>query len=218
MDKKDFKVINCKNLKEEKKKEKNKFLQQKYYDLYLDYQYGFEKIPDKKKAIYYGIKYIAKSNVDVGYQQLLKMFTEMCDIESLISNITFGDFISLFPVAKEYDKTGEMKDYYSTMEYLEDKKMDEIIFENIDSLFWNYYNNDIISYNVKKMLIISRIQKYENGTDLMETLLSHLDPDNKIDTYIYNKEHNYIQNRRTGKITKVKQHKRIPKYLKVIKT
>ena len=47
-----FEVINGSlSDKIEKQKKRKEFLHQKYYDLYLDYQYGFENLPDKNKAI-----------------------------------------------------------------------------------------------------------------------------------------------------------------------
>ena len=41
------------------KVDKKLFYIQKYYNLYLDYQYGLNRNVDKLKSVYYGIKYIA---------------------------------------------------------------------------------------------------------------------------------------------------------------
>ena len=218
MNKNDFKVIYTKKSKKEKLNRKNKFLQQKYYDLYLDYQYGFEHSIDRCKACFYGVRYISKLNIDeFDYKQLLKVFSEIFDIENLIFSLTFKEFINLFPINKEYDRNGDFKDYYSTKEYLNTVDINDKIGNNLDDLLWNYYNSVILSYNVKKMLIISKIQKYENGPDFMDMLVKHLSPDKPIDSYTYDKESNTLQNRRTGEIIKVKKHVRKPKYLKIIK-
>ena len=197
------------------KNKKKVFLNQKYYDLYLDYQYGFENIIDIKKAAYYGVKYVKSTNVDaLSYQQLLKTFTEIQDIEFILSTLTFNEIINIFPIIKDYDGKGEMKDYYSTMEYLSDKILSEPI-NNIDEFLWNYYNNDIMNFNIKKMLIFDRLMKFENQPGLLEQMLDKLDPEGNVHTYIYNKEHNYMQDTKTGKTFKVRRP--IPKGWKIIK-
>lgn len=214
-----FKVIEGTLYKRiEKEKKKKEFLKQKYHDLYLNYQYGFESEIDIKKAIYFGIKYILLVNInELDYRSLFIVSSEISNINQMISNLTYNEFINMFPITKDFDgKKFESKDYYSTIEYLDDFNLDEKI-DDVQSFFWNYYNTQLMNYAIKEMLIYDRILKYQSRPTLLEGFLDEIDPEGKIETYKYNKEHNYLQSTKTGKIHKIKQKKRIPKYLKVIK-
>lgn len=205
----------------EKQLKKRKFLAEKYRDLYLDYQYGLEHTPDRLKAVYYGVKYICMINLtpETTYHDLLRVFAEIRDINCMISFLSISQVMNLFPITKDYDgKRYEAKDYYSTMEYLENKDLDIPLGDEVEMFFMNYYNGDIISYSIKEFLILDKLLKFEGREGLLEGALRLMDPDGKVDTYTYHKDEGYIYNQRTGKTHKVeKPKKRIPKYLKVIK-
>lgn len=202
----------------EKEKKKKEFLKQKYRDLYLNYQYGFETEVDIKKAIYYGIKYILLVNHnELDYRNALIVQSEISDINQMITNITYNNLINMFPITKEFNgKRFECKDYFSTKEYLDKIDLDNYILD-VQEFFWNYYNISLMNYSIKEMLIIDRILKFQSKQSLLEGFLDEIDPEGKIETFRYNKEHNYLQSTKTGKTYSTKRKKRIPKYLKVIK-
>jgi hypothetical protein len=220
----EFVVING-QLDEKRKKieEKKKFLHQKYYDLYLDYEYGFENEPNRQKSIYYGIKYVNTTNIDANnftYHDLLKLLSEIKDINMQIAMSTFNEIINIFPIIKEFDgHKYECKDYYSTKEYLEEYDLNSIIgFDRIDEFYWNYYNHDIMNFSIKEMLVYDRIMKYNNQKGLLERFIDEVDPKhNKIHTYTLDKENNCMYDNVTGEFVEVfKPLSKESKYFKII--
>lgn len=211
-------VINGKlNEKQNKLLDKKKFLSNKYYDLYNEYLYE----QDIKKAAFYGVKYISHLRVDTetSLQEFLLADISMQDIMYLLEQLTLNDLINMFPIIKEYDgKKYECKDYFSTMDYLKDKDMTIPLGEEIYSFLFEYYNNDIINFAVKQMLIIDKIRKLQNKQGLLEEFIQMADTKHEIHTYTLHKEEGYIYDNVTGKTMKIeKPKKKIPKYLKVVK-
>ena len=205
----------------EKQKKRKEFLHQKYYDLYLDYQYGFENLPDKNKAIFYGVKYIGTTTIngETNYHDLLKLFTEISDINTMIKSVSIKEIMELFPIDKEFD--GEKtcsRDYFSTIEYLSTINVNDIIGNNFDEFMANYWNHDIVSFLIKEFLVLDSILKVQNRTGLMDRALDFLDPDGKISTYKYYPDKGYMQCRETGKTFSVKEDKRVKnRFLKIVK-
>lgn len=203
---------------DKKQLEKRIFLENKYYDLYLDYNYGFSKDINLQKSLYYGIKYICIKQIDnLPYNKLLTLFKDIQNIHSLMSTTTYSQMINMFPIIKEYD--GEKyccKDYYSTQDYLKDKDLNDLIgLNNTDEFCSYYYNNNIINFTVKSFLIVDKLRKYRNESGLLESVLEQLDPEHTINVYTYDKENDIMINNNTHEIVKVK--KKIPKYLKLVK-
>jgi len=204
---------------QKKLKEKQKKYNQKYYDLYLDYQYGFDHKIDIKKAIYYGVKYISRARIDdLDYQQLLKLHCEALDISGLIKSVTFNDMIQMFPIIKEYNgKKYECKDYFSTMEYLNNINTNNLIKDEFDDFLWNYFNNDLMNFSVKTYLIVDRLLKFNGQQGLLEGFLDTIDPNGKIKTFTYNKEGNYMYDKQTGRTHKAIKRKKRNRFIKIVK-
>ena len=76
---------------DKKQLEKRIFLENKYYDLYLDYNYGFSRDINLQKSLYYGIKYICIKQIDnLPYNKLLTLFKDIQNIHSLMSTTTYS--------------------------------------------------------------------------------------------------------------------------------
>ncbi len=197
---------------EELKKKKNERYEVLYYQ---------NKSKDIKKAIYYGIKYLSKfqPTKEDTYEKLITIFMEFEYVKALVSVINFEDFINLFPIEKDYDgKKYECKDYFSTMEYLEDKNRLEFIGDNTDLLFWNYFNNDIMCFGVRQTIICDRLRRLEGKRSLMEEFLEEFDPEGKIHTYTLHEKEGYMYDNNTGKTFKIEKPKpKKPKQINVVK-
>ena len=218
----DLKLINGnKEIEEQKKEEKRNFLRKKYYELYLEYLYGFNDNQSDIKASFYGIKYIATIDLKTKttYQDFLKIQTDIFDINFLLKKLTIKEIMNIYPIEKSFDgKKYEAKDYYSTMDYLFDKNLDVPIGEELFDLFFSYYNKDVINFSVKQFLVIDRLNKFEYKQGLLEGFLDIVDPGKKINTYTLHKKEGYIYNNKTGKTSKLnKVKKRKPKNLNILK-
>lgn len=139
----------------------------------------------------------------------------MSMIMSYMATLTPTEFVRLFPIPKEYDgEKYSMKDYFSTMEMLKEYPADEEIGEDkIMEFLMDYYNHDIIEFEVKKLSIISYIRRLNGQKGVMEEFCS----ENGIPTYFYYEDEGIMVESGTGKVVKVeKPKKRVPKYLKVV--
>ena len=216
-----MKVING-TLTEKLDKEKNKrnFLENKYYELYNNFLYGYENEPNKEKAVFYGIKYVSKVKLaEKDFRELLLLYSIVKDIMLLMEQIPLKTIINMFPIIKEYDgKRFECKDYYSTLDYLKNKKMDEPLGDEIHMFFFEYYNNDIMNFSIKQILLLDQLRKYQNQQSIFEDFLDTINKDKSIHTYTIHKKEGYIYDNMTGKTMKITEpKKKIPKYLKRIK-
>ncbi len=71
------------------------------------------------------------------------------------------EFVRVFPIPKEYDgEKYSVKDYFSTIERLKKYPSDEEIRKDkIIEFLMEYYNWDIIKFEVKKLCLISYIRR-----------------------------------------------------------
>ncbi len=211
-----FKVIQGgKNEKIKKIEEAKQIRKERFKALYFEY-----KSKDIKKAIFYGIKYLSKClPKDETYEQLLEIFMEFEYVKMLVSLITFKDFMNLFPIEKDFDGAKfQCKDYYSTIEYLEDKKLENEIGNDSDGLFWSYYNTDVMNFGVMQALTVDRLRRFEGRLSLMEEFLEQEGLSDKVHTYTLHEKEGYMYDNTTGKTFKVKKpKKRKPSQFDVIK-
>lgn len=180
---------------------KHKKLMELWRSLYFSYKYGYEGTVDTDKAIYFGVKYYARFDIDkCDYRELLIALSEYNDIKMMMAFKTPKELSSIFPIIKEYDgHRYECKDYFSTIEYLDTLNQDiELGIKNVDEFFWNYYNNDIMNFSVKELLIFDRIRRLNGQKSLMESFIEDMGLEDEIHTYTFDKETNTMYDNVTG--------------------
>ncbi|ABA42724.1 conserved phage protein [Bacillus phage Gamma isolate d'Herelle] len=169
-----------------------------------------------KKAIFYGVRYISISKNDsLNYDYLMNRFLLISYLENLMKVLTPRDFMTIFPIDKNYDGARyEMKDYFFTMNEIKKIGMDTPIGEKIMEFLWDYQNfKDITLFNLASVSILNKLQKMQGKKTLTEEFAERLG----IDTYTKHKEKGgkeYITNDRTGEIQEVKKSR--PRYLKPV--
>ncbi|MBG9830778.1 hypothetical protein [Bacillus wiedmannii] len=170
-----------------------------------------------RKAIFAGVRYISKSKNDVlNYDYLMNRFLLISYLQNLMKVLTPRDFITMFPIDKNYDGDRyEMKDYFFTMNEINKIGMDTPIGENITEFLWDYQNfKDITLFNLASMSILSKLQKMQGKKTLSEEFAERLG----LDTHTKHKESNgkeYITNNRTGATQEVQKNR--PRYLKPVR-
>lgn len=156
-----------------------------------------------------------ESKKEMSYEDLQDKLSGMLMLTDMMAELTPVEFMQLFPIPKEYDgeKYG-MKDYFSTMEYVRKHPANRTIGkENILDFLMEYYNVDIMEFEVRMLSVISDIRKLDGEMGVMEEFLS----ENGIPSYSYFEKEGIMINRQTGEVTKVsKPKKRFPKYMKVV--
>ena len=200
-------------------KDKETFLYQKYSDLFhyhMNQILYTNSIDNLKQSIYYGVQYIKlwlKYNSDPTPENVQYVFQEICLIEECICLLTYEQFINIFPPTKEYDgKKYGSKDYWFTKEYLEQYDLKTEIYDS-STFLMDYYNHDIVSYNISKYMICDKLRRLEGQPSILETYIE--EQNLPIETYTYNKTTKTMKNKKTGK--KVGAKRKIPSYLKVVK-
>lgn len=201
-------------------KDKHSLIIKKYLEERFD-----RKIRDNQVDIY--SKFLTSSEIqelnnllrDMETKELLKYNLDIQDIKQLITKLTYREFISIFPIIKEYDgKKFECKDYFSVIDYLKNIDLDsKIDIDNIDEFFWAYYNNDIMLFVVNEISCIDSISLMNGGKTLMDSFLEEVDPDKKIHTYTYHENENYMYDNMTGRTFSVKKVNPDRKNFKIIK-
>ena len=159
-----------------------------------------------KKLVYWSIRhlpYYENDNVE-------EKFAYISCLKNCLKKLTYREFINLFPIDKEYDGAKwEMKDYYSTIEYLNDKSLDDYIEDPLELIF-EYNNCHIIIFGVEIMTVTSDIHRIKTGLGITEA-------------FIYGKEMphdskgNIISVNHEGKVCKVSDPRLTKPKLTVIK-
>lgn len=167
------------------------------------------------QAIYYGVKYVISMDEPKQMNDAMYKFEMIHIVNKCISAITPAVLMGIFPVKKEFDgeKYGT-KDYFFTMQAINNMGIDTIIGENVQDLLWDYQNTNIKCFMLAEFSTASYIRQMNGQKGIVEEFCEH----NKIETYTVYKDSTgceYIQNNTTGKTAKVKRE--IPRYIKLVK-
>jgi hypothetical protein len=176
---------------------KREFLAKKYKEIFNK---AFYK-RDIKKTIFYGIKYITNFNYNkASFEEVYEASDIVSFLRDYVGYCNFYVMMNLFPIKKDFDgEKFECKDYFSTMDYLQDKDLSKMIFEyDIDDFFFNYYNSDILMFNVNSFMIFDRIAKLNGDETIMEKFAREF----KIDTYLKVDDEHLI-NKNTLEVKKI---------------
>lgn len=140
----------------------------------LDYPEVFQRYPDKaKQFLYFNIKFIAQNfdfNREYSANEIECWFLLIEGIGNMIGCLTPREFMQIFPVEKDYDgEKHQCKDYFYTMEYINQLDKDVPIgSDNVSEFLFEYQNRDINHYMCTWMGIINRMHKAHGGKDITE--------------------------------------------------
>src|SRR5690625_3685810 len=160
------------------------------------------------------VKVIKSLPRELTYDQSVYAFHLTNSIQQIMSQLTPKEFINIFPITKDYKGyKWDIKDYYSTMEYVNKLDQSRPIGEEIDKFLREYMNEEINRFSIAILRLMSSIRRYEGKLTIAEEWAS----ENKIETYQKhkdNKGNEFLLDKmgRTQKITKPR-----PKHLKVVK-
>lgn len=159
-----------------------------------------------KKFVYWGIRYLPHCETDNAEEK----FAYISIVKDCLKKITYGEFVQMFPIDKEYDGAKlEMKDYYSTMKYLDGKFVDSYIEEPLELIF-EYNNWYIIEFGVAVMSVTSEMHKIQTGIGITEAFMFP-------DQYPSDSKGNLIGITSDGKVHKVASPRKSKPKLTVIK-
>ncbi|MBE7097323.1 hypothetical protein [Bacillus cereus] len=169
-----------------------------------------------KKAIFTGVRFINNVSNDLkDHKYVEAKFDLIVYVKELIGCLTPKEFMSIFPIAKEYKgvKHGT-KDYFSTMKSIGEMGLDTQIGDNVSEFLWNYHNwEDVTKFVVGSMEVVSVLRQAEGKKSLAEEFFE----DAGIDTYTMHTDlqgKQKLTNNRTGEMQEVRKPR--PRYLKPV--
>lgn len=166
---------------------------------------GLNTDDDRIKAFYYLVKYI-KSNKDLSEKDVQLTFVE----NLLLAGVSTQKFMTYFPAEKVYDgHKWQTKDYFSTIEMV--KQQGDTI-KDVQEFLWDYQNLIITHYTVQKMCALSKVREQQTGMSMIEEIFG-IKP--KYLREVNSKK--FLYDSETGKMVPVKERKRRPKWIKLVK-
>lgn len=134
-----------------------------------------------RKLIFNTVKFFIHVDIELYDRADLENLMDMSNALSMvIAKITPADLMTIFPITKTYDgERYQMKDYFSAMEAVNAHGLHEPFktADNARALLWEYWNRDIMEYQVKLMSIISAFNQFETGESLLERWIREKDID-----------------------------------------
>lgn len=148
------------------------------------------------------------------YEQLNNRIQFMFVLTDLMSLLTPNEFVRMFPIIKEYD--GELygvKDYFSTIKEVQKYQQNKPIGEKITEFLMEYYNWDIMEFEVLKLCTISDIRRMDGQLGILEQFAE----DNGIYLQTFYQDGNEMVDSETGERFKIiKPKKKLKKLFTVV--
>lgn len=121
--------------------------------------------------VFYGIKCYGRWYEKPTKKDLWMVYQEFQRTLDLMTLITPKQFLTMFPIKKEFDgQKYECKDYFHTQEYLATIDLDKPISEPFEFL-WEYWNSDTARFLMNVMGAMSDVRKGQTGKGIMEEFL-----------------------------------------------
>ena len=198
----------------------NEIWERYFFGMVMRYTKGYGtlyKLPQDKlaKVGLAGIKYICscrdvtRENVRLGIDEpkTLKQnqyrFQMIDSIFGVLGCLTLRNFVNTFPIEKYYKgEKWEEKDYFYTMEVLNDMDWDKPIGrDKLSELLWDYENEELRHVYIEFTTYASAILRAQTGKGIAETWCDNIG----IPTFTEDKETGIMKNNRTGDIMKPKK-------------
>lgn len=126
---------------------------------------------------------------------------------SVMGCLTVKNFVTIFPITKEYDgEKWQSKDYFYTIDVLSKMDWDKPIGrDNMYDLLWDYQNDDLREVCVEFTCAMSAIYRSQTGKGITEEWCDDLG----IPTYSVDNINGIMRDNQTGKVMKIKKKSHI---------
>lgn len=126
---------------------------------------------------------------------------------SVMGCIKLKNFVTIFPITKEYDgEKWQSKDYFYTIYVLSKMDWDKPIGrDNMYDLLWDYQNDDLREVCVEFTCAMSAIYRSQTGKGIAEEWCDEIG----IPTYAVDNTNGIMQDNQTGKVMKIKKKSHI---------
>ena len=140
-------------------------------------------------------------------EEVQKKFEFFNVIFSVLGCLTVKNFITTFPITKEYDgEKWQSKDYFYTMDVLSKMDWDKPVGrDKISELLWDYQNKDLRNVYIDYMCAASALYRAQTGRGIAEEWAD----DMGIPTYSVDNEEGFVRDNQTGRVSKLEKSSHI---------
>lgn len=125
------------------------------------------------KVVIYGIKTTRFLPESTTYDESINEFNSISSLKQIIADVTPNEFMNLFPIEKDFKGYKyEIKDYYSTMEYINTLDLNKPIGDNVSMFLAEYTNEDIDEFFVKAARCLSDLRQYDGHISMFEEFMA----------------------------------------------
>jgi hypothetical protein len=105
-------------------------------------------------------------------RELRAMWSLILRTKGLVSQLTPRELTRIFPITKRYDGARyESKDYFSTIEAIEEIGMDNVIGDTVDELLFDYQNRHITNFSMFILGVCSDLRRHQGQPGVMEEFM-----------------------------------------------
>lgn len=198
-----FEIIEGGKAAEEKKREVRRNIRvEAFRRMFRQKSTFFSTREELKAAIFCGVKYISMAPLSGAGADSRVLLRDVANLEMRMQFLTPNEMLEIFPLGKDFDgQRYGMKDYFSAKECISKYDGNSSMLDNMDDILMEYWNSDIINYQVKKFMLADSIRREEGKKSMMEEFAEAMD----ITTYTYDEEEGKMYDRKTGKAIQVKK-------------
>lgn len=125
-------------------------------------------------------------------------------IGNMVGLLTPREFMQMFPIEKEFDgEKYECKDYFYTVNYIEEFGIDTIIGDKASEFLMEYWNWDVNEYMVYWMSVVNRMHMLQGGKDILIEFME----EQGVQPRTLHQEGDYMVDDETGERFKIKKPK-----------
>lgn len=138
-------------------------------------QTDFKNVTVLKRVVLYGVKMINRMPESVNMNDCKICFDISSYIKDCVGFLTPNEFMTVFPVAKDFDgHKYEIKDYFYTMDYINKLDRNKPINEQVDPLefLWEYQNWEVHHFNIEVMRYLSNLRQADGHLGLFEEFMA----------------------------------------------
>lgn len=161
----------------------------------------------RRNLVYWTIRYVPflDDNDIEGREVLVKL------VDYNLKHMTYRELVKIFPIDKFYDgEKWECKDYFYTMNYIEEHGGMDAYIENPFDMIWDYQNEYVREFGVKWMGYVNYKMEDTTGIDIMEAFFNP-------EEYPQDSQGNIIGVNKLGKVCKIADPHSTRTKLRVIK-
>lgn len=159
----------------------------------------------RKNVVYWAIRCVPHLDSSEDKEVLIQL------VDMQLKKMTYRELVNIFPIKKFYDgNKWDTKDYFYTMNYIEEHGGLDAYIEDPFNMIWDYQNKYIRMFGAKWIGFISEDMRRETGIDIFNAFFNP-------ESYPQDSKNNLIGVDNKGRVHKVENPHATTTTLRVVK-